>query len=341
MSAKATFWAWEQDVPNAQFRCVLLCLADCHNGNTGQCNPSVAYISKKTKCDRKTIMKVISALAESNLLRVVKSAGTSNSYSLNLESTYSIKQSHIVYRTTDPDTGEYYIGLHSTFNADDGYLGSGRWVMYHKDKDRLIKEILFSCDTRSDAADKEVGVINRHIDDPLCMNKSQARQNDNKRTTEKYGSIGKSSTNEGSTNGGSTNGGTAQQRDTPSTNGGTPPVPPVVHEPTSNLKVNLQDIYKKIELTNLTEEIDRETARELIDHRVNIKKPFTQQSFDRLIKKILKVKSDQEITLTPNQAIETIVDRGWQGFELDWLKSKEQKTAPQPTKRKPLPRPED
>jgi len=137
----------------------------------------------------------------------------------------------------------------------------------------------------------------------------------------------------------STKNGTSPNLGTPtSPNLGTTPVPNLVHEPTSNLKVNLQDIYKKIELTNLTEEIERETARELIDHRVNIKKPFTQQSFDRLIKKILKVKSDQEITLTPNQAIETIVDRGWQGFELDWLKSKEQKTAPQPTKRKSLPR---
>lgn len=148
---------------------------------------------------------------------------------------------------------------------------------------------------------------------------------------------------ETSTNlGTSTKNGTSTNLGTPtSTNIGTTPVPNLGHEPTSNLKVNLQDIYKKIELTNLTEEIERETAKELIDHRVNIKKPFTQQSFDRLIKKILKVKSDQEITLTPNQAIETIIDRGWQGFELDWLKSKEQKAAPQPTKRKPLPRPEE
>jgi hypothetical protein len=276
-------------------------------------------------------MKAIATMADSGLLSIVKAAGTSNSYRLNLEATTSIPQSHIVYETSDPVTGEFYIGLHSTYNINDGYLGSSRWIEYHKEKDRLTKRILFNFENREEAALKENELILKNINNEKCRNKGTTLDNLHYR----------SSTNDGTTNGGTTNDGTSLERDGGSTAEGTGVVPMKGHKPKKNLEVNLQDIYKKIELTNLTEEIERETAKELIDHRVNIKKPFTQQSFDRLIKKILKVKSDQEITLTPNQAIETIIDRGWQGFELDWLKSKEQKAAPQPTKRKPLPRPEE
>jgi len=35
---------------------------------------------------------------------------------------------HFVYKTYREDTGEYYIGRHSTVNINDGYFGSGGWV---------------------------------------------------------------------------------------------------------------------------------------------------------------------------------------------------------------------
>lgn len=35
---------------------------------------------------------------------------------------------HFVYRTEHEETGEYYIGKHSTADLDDGYLGSGDWT---------------------------------------------------------------------------------------------------------------------------------------------------------------------------------------------------------------------
>jgi len=149
---------------------------------------------------------------------------------------------------------------------------------------------------------------------------------------------GETSTNLGT----STKSGTSTNLGTPtSTNIGTTPVPNLGHEPITNLQDNLKVIYKRLELTDLPEQIDQEIAQELIDHRINIKKPFTQQSLNRLIKKILKVEADQEVTLTPNQVIEKIIDRGWQGFELDWLKSKEQlaNQSTQPKRRNPLPNP--
>lgn len=314
MSAKATFWAWEQEVPSVQYRCVLLCLADCHNADTGQCNPSIAYISKKTKCDRKTIMKTISAMAESNLISIIKNAGSSNSYRLNLDSTNSVKQTHIVYRVTDPETAEYYIGLHSTYNINDGYIGSGRWVLLHKNKERLLKDILFTSDTRAEAAEKEMELIRAHIGDNLCRNIGMTPQYDHTKT----------STTSGTTTNGTTVRGTSHQRDYTSTNEGTTPVPPVGHEP----KKNLKRTYKNISMEILGNEISEETAKEFIDHRIKLKKPLTQGAFDRTMKKAIQASSDETLNQTAEEIIHHVVDSGWQSFQVSWLKNKQ--TAEQP-----------
>lgn len=87
MSAKATFWAWEQETPKASDKFVLLCLANCHNDDTKRCDPSVNYIAAQTGMDRKTVMTSIERLTESQIISPNKRFGTSTSYTLFIDVT--------------------------------------------------------------------------------------------------------------------------------------------------------------------------------------------------------------------------------------------------------------
>ena len=65
---------------------------------------------------------------------------------------------HYIYKTTCIITGRYYIGMHSTDNLDDGYLGSGKrlWfsINYHG-KENHTKEILEFLDSRKLLKERE------------------------------------------------------------------------------------------------------------------------------------------------------------------------------------------
>lgn len=81
---------------------------------------------------------------------------------------------HIVYRTTCTVTNRFYIGLHSTDNLDDGYVGSGQrlWHSIKKHgKENHIVEILEHLPTRIDASNREKDLIAKFWKvDPLCLN---------------------------------------------------------------------------------------------------------------------------------------------------------------------------
>ena len=41
-----------------------------------------------------------------------------------------VKNIHYIYKTTCNITGRWYVGMHSTSNENDGYMGSGKRLRY-------------------------------------------------------------------------------------------------------------------------------------------------------------------------------------------------------------------
>jgi len=81
---------------------------------------------------------------------------------------------HYIYKTKCSITGRYYIGMHSTSNLEDGYLGSGRrlWLSINKHgKENHTKEILEFLENRQALKDREHQLVNDDVlKDPMCMN---------------------------------------------------------------------------------------------------------------------------------------------------------------------------
>jgi hypothetical protein len=81
---------------------------------------------------------------------------------------------HFIYKTTNLKNGKYYIGMHSTSNLNDGYLGSGerlrRSVRKHG-KENFKLEILEFFKDRESLAKRERELVNEEvIKDEMCMN---------------------------------------------------------------------------------------------------------------------------------------------------------------------------
>ena len=74
-----------------------------------------------------------------------------------------------IYKTTHI-SGKYYIGRCSRSRGSNTYLGSGKWVKSIKDKSTLTREILSEHDTFEELCIAEELAIQKHINDPLCMN---------------------------------------------------------------------------------------------------------------------------------------------------------------------------
>ena len=84
------------------------------------------------------------------------------------------KKYHYIYKTTCDITGKYYIGMHSTDDLDDGYMGSGKrlWfsLNYHG-KENHTKEILEFCDNREELKKREAEIVDDQLlTEDLCMN---------------------------------------------------------------------------------------------------------------------------------------------------------------------------
>lgn len=81
---------------------------------------------------------------------------------------------HFIYKTTCSLTNRYYVGMHSTDNLDDGYLGSGKRLWYSVRKhgrDNHVREILEFLPDRKSLASREKELITEEMrHDINCMN---------------------------------------------------------------------------------------------------------------------------------------------------------------------------
>jgi len=84
------------------------------------------------------------------------------------------KKFHFIYRTANNVTGKYYIGMHTTYDIDDGYLGSGTRLRYSIRKygeDNHSREILEFLDSRIELKKREKDIVNlNEIAKEDCMN---------------------------------------------------------------------------------------------------------------------------------------------------------------------------
>ena len=81
---------------------------------------------------------------------------------------------HYTYKTTCRVTGRFYVGMHSTDNADDGYIGSGDQLqasIKKHGKDAHTKQILGTYPTRDQLKLAEKALITEDLlKDRMCMN---------------------------------------------------------------------------------------------------------------------------------------------------------------------------
>lgn len=81
---------------------------------------------------------------------------------------------HLVYKITNEVNGRFYIGVHSTDNIDDGYLGSGVRIRNEINCYGVInfkREILANFPSRDEALKKEADLVTKEtLKDILCLN---------------------------------------------------------------------------------------------------------------------------------------------------------------------------
>ena len=85
-----------------------------------------------------------------------------------------LKKYHFIYKTTSLIDGRYYIGMHSTNNLKDGYLGSGTQLMRairKYGKENFVIEILEYLPTKELLSQREKEIVTmQEVTDKKCMN---------------------------------------------------------------------------------------------------------------------------------------------------------------------------
>ena len=81
---------------------------------------------------------------------------------------------HYIYKSVCKINGRYYIGMHSTSNLEDGYLGSGKRLKYSLNKygrENHKIEIIEWCNDKRSLKEREKELVNESLlQDVNCMN---------------------------------------------------------------------------------------------------------------------------------------------------------------------------
>ena len=84
------------------------------------------------------------------------------------------KKYHFIYRTTNLINSKFYVGMHSTDDLEDGYVGSGKRLGYSIRKHGLDNhkvEILEFLTSREELKKREAEIVSEELlTNPLCMN---------------------------------------------------------------------------------------------------------------------------------------------------------------------------
>jgi predicted transcriptional regulator len=185
VSYEAVKWAMDQPVERATAKFVLVVMADCVNGESGEmvCWPSSTHICKVTGMDQKTVVECLRRLRASGFIAPTgDKKGATGQVPVYRLTSPGAEQSgaapgevHYVYRLTDQKTGEFYIGVRTSKVAagtDTNYRGSGRWCQVMRlSGAQLSKDILGEFKTRLDAEAAELEAIRQVFMDPKCMNR--------------------------------------------------------------------------------------------------------------------------------------------------------------------------
>lgn len=174
MSIAAVSYALKLDLPRSSEKFLMVCMGN-YADEFGYCYPSITTLERDTSQDRKTIINNLKRLQVIGLLedtgRRVGATGSIPVYRiLGLPAGATV---HYVFRVSDPDTGEFYLGKRSFNGAPelDTYRGSGRWPLAQLAAGRmLVREVLETFETPEEASAAEVRLFRACVDDRLCRN---------------------------------------------------------------------------------------------------------------------------------------------------------------------------
>ncbi|MGE0320424.1 MAG: DnaT-like ssDNA-binding domain-containing protein [Hyphomicrobiaceae bacterium] len=115
MSFEAAAWAINQQTRSQTAKLVLIALSNCHNRDTGQCNPGNAYLMTVAQCGARAVNYAIAELEEMGLIQAERERGKRTNYRLLLARSSAL--SAPVKRKSSADSALLWAPKSSALNA--------------------------------------------------------------------------------------------------------------------------------------------------------------------------------------------------------------------------------